>query len=61
MNWLQVAIMWCGIVAILVLGKPRLAECDVYLFFWEYVLVVTLLTVGFIFTIGAATSNRQKG
>ena len=58
MNWIQVVIMWCGIAAILLPAVHRLTGHHGYLYFWEYVLVVMLVTAGLIFTVGTVTQRR---
>jgi len=59
MNWIQVVIMWCGIAAILPPAVHRLTGHHGYLYFWEYVLVVMLITAGLIFTVGVVMQQRR--
>jgi len=58
LNWIQVIIMWYGIIAILPPAVHRLTGHLEYLYFWEYCLVVTALTVGLVFTVGAVTCRN---
>jgi hypothetical protein len=59
MKWIQVFIMWCGILTILVLAYVHAK--GPFLFFWECTLVVALLTVGLILTVEAITRSKTKG
>ena len=60
MNWIQIIIMWGGIAAILVRAVHRLTGHHEYLYFWEYTLVVTVLTVGLVLTAGFVSGNERK-
>jgi len=55
----QVYIMWGGIATIFWFVTERWKNTAPY--FWEYTLVVVLLTVGLILTVEAIKRSRLKG
>jgi hypothetical protein len=59
MKWIQVYIMWAGILMIFVLVHERTkGHCR---YFWEYTLVAVLVTAGLILTVEAIKRNKMKG
>ena len=59
MNMVQIYIMWAGILAILILAYERTKGRLVY--FWEYTLVVALITAGLMLTVELIKRNKSKG
>jgi len=59
MKWIQVYIMWAGILAIFLFVAERTKGHLVY--FWEYTLVAVLVTAGLMLTVEAIKRNKTKG
>jgi hypothetical protein len=59
MKWIQVFVMWGGILTILVLAYVHAQ--GPFILFWECTLVIALLTVGLILTVEAIQRGKTKG
>ena len=59
MKWLQLYIMWAGILMIFIFVYERTKGHLRY--FWEYTLVVVLVTAGLMLTVEAIKRSKSKG
>lgn len=59
MKWMQLYIMWAGILMIFILVYERTKGHLMY--FWEYTLVVVLVTAGLMLTVEVIKRSKTKG